>query len=165
MFTRLNTEVLIVGSGISGLLCAIELAKSHKVLILSKSHTSDCSTSWAQGGIATAINDQDDVKKHAEDTILNGHYICDNDSVLKIIKQGKDSIDLLIKYGVEFNKNGEKLKQTLEGGHSKRRIAYHNDNTGEEIHTSLLKKAKSNKNITIKENIMAIDLIGDKDKH
>ena len=165
MFTRLNTEVLIVGSGISGLLCAIELAKSHKVLILSKSHTGDCSTSWAQGGIAAAINDQDDVKKHAEDTILNGHYICDNDSVLKIIKQGKDSIDLLIKYGVEFNKNGEKLKQTLEGGHSKRRIAYHNDNTGEEIHTSLLKKAKSNKNITIKENIMAIDLIGDKDKH
>jgi L-aspartate oxidase len=165
MFTRLNTEVLIVGSGISGLLCAIELAKSNKVLILSKSHTSDCSTSWAQGGIAAAINDQDDVKKHAEDTILNGHYICDNESVLKIIKQGKDSIDLLIKYGVEFNKNGEKLKQTLEGGHSKRRIAYHNDNTGEEIHTSLLKKAKSNKNITIKENIMAIDLIGDKDKH
>ena len=84
---------------------------------MSKSHTSDCSTSWAQGWIAAAINDQDDVKKHAEDTILNGHYICDNESVLKIIKQGKDSIDLLIKYGVEFNKNGEKLKQTLEGGH------------------------------------------------
>jgi L-aspartate oxidase len=118
-----------------------------------------------KAGIAAAINDQDDVKKHAEDTILNGHYICDNESVLKIIKQGKDSIDLLIKYGVDFNKNGENLKQTLEGGHSKRRIAYHNDNTGEEIHTSLLKKAKSNKNITIKENIMAIDLIGDKDKH
>ena len=165
MSTRLNTEVLIVGSGISGLLCAIELAKTHKVTIISKSFTSDCSTAWAQGGIAAAINDESDVIKHAEDTIQNGHNICDVESVLKIIKQAKESINLLIDYGVSFNKNGKDFKQTLEGGHSKRRIIYHNDNTGEEIHTSLLKIAKDCENISIKENIMAIDLIGDKDKY
>ena len=165
MSTRLNTEVLIVGSGISGLLSAIELAKRYRVTVLSKSNTSDCSTAWAQGGVAAVINDQDDIEKHAEDTILNGHDICDTESVLKIIKKGKESIELLMNYGVSFNKNNNGLKQTLEGGHSKRRIVYHNDNTGEEIHSSLLKKAKDNKNIIIKENIMAIDLIGHKDKY
>ena len=159
MTTRLNTEVLIVGTGISGLLSAIELAKTYSVTMLTKSRTNKCSTSWAQGGIAAAM-DNSDIDAHVNDTIINGHKICNPESVVKIIKQGKKSIDLLIKHGVNFNTDGAKLQQTLEGGHSKRRIAYHNDNTGEEIHTSLLEKAKKNKNITIKEDVMAIDLIG-----
>ncbi len=162
MTTRLNTEVLIVGTGISGLLSAIELAKRHSVTMLTKSQTDKCSTSWAQGGIAAAM-DNSDIDVHIKDTIKNGHDICNTESVSKIIEQGKKSIDLLIKHGVNFNSDGTQLHQTLEGGHSKRRIAYHNDNTGEEIHSSLLKKAKESKNITIKENVMAIDLIGRKE--
>ena len=162
MNTRLNTEVLIVGTGISGLLSAIELSKTYSVTMLTKSRTNKCSTSWAQGGIAAAL-DNSDIDSHVNDTITNGHEICNPESVTRIIEQGRQSIDLLIKHGVNFNTDGTKLQQTLEGGHSKRRIAYHNDNTGEEIHTSLLKKAKKNKKITIKEDIMAIDLIGRKD--
>ena len=162
MTTRLNTEVLIVGTGISGLLSAIELSKKYSVIMLSKSQTNECSTSWAQGGIAAALDDTD-IDSHANDTIKNGHAICNTETVFKIIEQGKKSINLLIDHGVKFNKNGAGLKQTLEGGHSSRRIAYHNDNTGEEIHSSLLRKAKKNKNISIKENIMAIDLIGKKE--
>ena len=84
-------------------------------------------------------------------------------AVQHIIEQGKKSIDLLIQHGVEFNKDGNRLDQTLEGGHSHRRIVYHNDNTGQEIHRSLLKVALQKKNITIKEKLMAIDLIGKKD--
>ena len=162
MSSRLNTEVLIVGTGISGLLSAIELSKKYSVIMLTKSYTTECSTSWAQGGIAAAMND-DDISSHIDDTIKNGHKICSTESVSKIIKQGKSSIDLLINHGVNFSRHGTKLKQTLEGGHSSRRILYHNDNTGEEIHSSLLAKAKKNKNITIIENIMAIDLIGKKE--
>ena len=112
--------------------------------MLTKSYTNECSTSWAQGGIAAAMND-DDISSHIDDTIKNGHKICNTKSVSKIIKQGKSSINLLVNHGVNFSRNGTKLKQTLEGGHSSRRILYHNDNTGEEIHSSLLAKAKKNK--------------------
>ena len=163
MSEKINTEVLIVGSGISGLLAGLELSKKYSVMILSKSKINKCSTAWAQGGIAAAIGKSDDVNNHVKDTIKNGHGICDLKSVKSIIKNGKKSINLLLNQGVSFNKKGNELDQTLEGGHSTRRIIYHNDNTGEEIHTSLLKKARANKNITIKEDFMAIDLIGKKE--
>ena len=165
MSERLNTEVLIVGTGISGLLAAIELSKKYSVIILSKSRLQDCSTAWAQGGIAAVINDNDHVNNHVKDTIKNGHSICNQESVERIIKQGKDSINLLVSHGVNFNKNGGQFDQTLEGGHSQRRIVYHNDNTGEEIHSSLLKIIKERSNIDIRENLMAIDLIGKKDSY
>ena len=163
MSERLNTEVLIIGSGISGLLAAIELSKKYCVTIISKSSLSECSTAWAQGGIAAVVDKNDHIQNHVNDTKNNGHNICDMDAVQQIIEQGKKSIDLLVRHGVEFNKKGDKLDQTLEGGHSHRRIVYHNDNTGEEIHQSLLKVALHTKNIIIKEKMMAIDLIGKKD--
>ncbi len=164
MTERLNTEVLIVGSGMSGLLAAIELSKRYSVMILSKAEIGTCSTAWAQGGIAAVIDKKDHLDYHIQDTIKNGHGICDYDSVLDIIRQGEKSINLLLSLGVNFNKENDKLKQTLEGGHSARRIIYHNDNTGEEIHSSLLHEAKKNNRIIIKENLMAIDLIGHKEK-
>ena len=164
MSKKINTEVLIVGSGISGLLAALELSKKYSVMVLSKSKLNKCSTAWAQGGIAATVNDNDDIDNHVKDTIRNGHGICDFNAVTNIIKNSKRSINLLLKHGVKFNKKGNELDQTLEGGHSSRRIIYHNDNTGEEIHSTLLSKAKSNKNIIIKEDFMAIDLIGKKEE-
>ena len=145
MSQKLNTEVLIVGSGISGLLAALELSKRYSVMVLSKSKFDECSTAWAQGGIAATINNDDDINDHVKDTVNNGRGICDFNSVINIIKNGKRSIDLLLNHGVNFNKKGDNLDQTLEGGHSARRIIYHNDNTGEEIHTTLLNKVKSKK--------------------
>ena len=162
MSERFNTEVLIVGTGISGLLAAIKLSERYSVTILSKSSLSDCSTAWAQGGIAAVIDSRDNINNHIKDTLNNGHEICNPKSVRQIVKQGKDSIDLLLNYGVSFNKKGKKLDQTLEGGHSHRRIIYHNDNTGEEIHSALLREAMKKNNIDIRENLMAIDMIGKK---
>ena len=165
MSERFNTEVLIVGTGISGLIAAIKLSERYSVTILSKSSLSDCSTAWAQGGIAAVIDNEDNINNHIKDTINNGHEICNTNSVQQIIKQGKDSIELLLNYGVNFNKKGKGLDQTLEGGHSHRRIVYHNDNTGEEVHSSLLREARKRKNIIIKENIMVIDMIGKKENY
>ena len=116
MSERLNTEVLIVGAGISGLLTAIELSKTFTVTILSKSNLKQCSTAWAQGGIAAVVDDKDHINNHVEDTLENGHAICDVNSVQEIVKQGKKSIDLLSEYGVKFNKKGDAYDQTLEGG-------------------------------------------------
>ena len=163
MSERFNTEVLIIGTGISGLLAAIKLSERYSVTILSKSSLNDCSTAWAQGGIAAVIDTKDNINNHIKDTINNGHEICNTKSVQKIIKQGKDSIELLLNYGVNFNKKGKGLDQTLEGGHSHRRFVYHNDNTGEEVHSSLLREARKKKKIIIKENIMVIDMIGKKE--
>ena len=109
------------------------------------------------------IDEKDHISNHARDTLNNGHSICNVKSVKQIIAQGKKSIDLLLKHGVDFNRSGDNLDLTLEGGHSHRRIVFHNDNTGEEIHRSLIEEARSIKNIKIKENFMAIDLIGKKD--
>ena len=163
MPTRINTEILIVGTGVSGLLAAIELSKEFKVTIISKSSLNKCSTAWAQGGIAAVVDDNDHVNYHIKDTVKNGHELCDVNAVENIIKQGKQSIDLLAQHGVKFNKEGQMFNQTLEGGHSKRRIIYHNDNTGEEIHSSLMRIIMDSENITYRENFMAIDLIGEKD--
>ena len=81
MSEKINTEVLIVGSGISGLLAALELSKRYSVMVLSKSKLNKCSTAWAQGGIAATVNDSDDIDNHVKDTIRNGHGICDFNSV------------------------------------------------------------------------------------
>lgn len=164
MSKRINTEVLIVGSGLSGLLTAIELSNEFQVTILSKNKVNECSTAWAQGGIAAVVDDDDNVFEHVQDTLNNGHGLCKNDRVKKIVEQGKASIFNLIKLGANFTTKEGKLDQTLEGGHSKRRIIYHNDNTGEEIHKSLMKHIIKNNKINIIENMMAIDLIGRKDK-
>ena len=92
--------------------------------------------------MAAVINNNDHINNHVKDTIKNGHSICDRVS-RKNHQKGKDSVNLLVSHGVNFNKNGGQFDQTLEGGHSQRRIVYHNDNnTGEEIHSSLLKIIK-----------------------
>ncbi len=164
MTDRINTEVLIVGSGLSGLLTAIKLAEKHKVTILCKSSLYTCSTAWAQGGIAAVMNENDSVEEHIKDTISNGHGLCNENAVASIIYQSESSILNLIKLGTKFSMKNGKLDQTLEGGHTKRRIIYHDDNTGEEIQKALLNNIHNNKNINIIENMMAIDLIGNKDK-
>ena len=77
MSERLNTEVLIIGTGISGLLAAIELSNKYCVTIISKSSLSQCSTAWAQGGIAAVLDKNDHIQNHVNDTKKNGHDICD----------------------------------------------------------------------------------------
>ena len=107
MSERLNTEVLIIGSGISGLLAAIKLSEKYSVTILSKSTQSECSTAWAQGGVAAVVNSSDNIQNHCRDTINNGHNICNPKSVEQIVQQGKISIDLLEELGANFNKKGK----------------------------------------------------------
>ena len=113
MPSRINTEILIVGTGVSGLLAAIELSKEFKVIIISKSSSNKCSTAWAQGGIAAVVDDNDHVNYHIKDTVKNGHELCDVNAVENIIKQGKQSIDILARHGVKFNKEGQIFNQLL----------------------------------------------------
>ena len=159
MSIRINTDVLIIGSGIAGLSVALSLPEKMNILLVTKSAISDCSTSWAQGGIAAVRSENDSVAQHINDTITNGHGICNNAVVKDIIEQGPDSILWLEANGINFTKKKGDLDLTLEGGHSQRRITYIKDETGKFLHQGLTHKVKAKKNITILENTQIIDLI------
>jgi len=154
-----KTEILIVGSGLSGLVSAIILSKKYKITLVTKQKLNKCSTAWAQGGIAAALSSVDTFTKHLEDTVKNGQNLVDKDIAKLIIKEAPSCINWLEEHGIIFNKHEEKIDLALEGGHSERRIAHIRDETGKIIHDKLCLILKTKENIEIIEDSIAIDLI------
>ena len=157
-----NTDVLIVGSGLSGLTAALMLPDDIKITLITKGKINQCSTSWAQGGIAAVLASTDSFKKHLNDTIHNGQGLVNKDVAMDIIKEAPSCIQWLINNDIQFTKTKNKINLTLEGGHSERRIAYIEDKTGLVIHNKLSDILKSKKNIKIIEECQIIDLIVEK---
>lgn len=157
----MQSDFLVVGSGIAGLSFAIKAAGLGTVKIITKKQEVDCATNLAQGGIAAVLAEDDSFALHIEDTLKSGDGLCDEDVVKIVVEEGPDRIQELRDIGVDFvkNKNDEKLSLGKEGGHSKRRVAHSYDLTGREIERALLEKAKSIANITIEENRTCVDLI------
>jgi L-aspartate oxidase len=154
------TDFVVVGSGIAGLRGAIELAKCGEVFILCKDEPSESNTEYAQGGIAVALSDEDEVGLHFEDTIKAGDGLCNEEAVRLLVSQGPHYISELIAWGTEFDREGTKLAFTKEAAHSRRRILHaHGDSTGKEIVRALLKKAKTIENIRFLPRSYTIDLI------
>ena len=157
-----NTDVLIVGSGIAGLSAALMLPDDVKITLITKGDSKSCSTSWAQGGIASVLSETDSFEKHLNDTISNGNGIVNKNVASTIIKEGPYCINWLKSHGVPFTEKDNKIDLTLEGAHSERRIAYIKDETGAVIHKILNDKVKLNKNINILEGSSLVDLITQK---
>lgn len=161
----LTTDILIIGSGISGLTYAIKVAENqllnNKILIITKSSRSESNTKYAQGGLAVVTNlFKDNYKKHIEDTLRAGDGLCDEEIVNIVVNEGPDRFQEIINWGVHFDKNKEGSYNLFkEGGHSEKRIVHYKDITGFEIEKKLLKKISSNKNIKILTHHYAIDLI------
>lgn len=155
----MNTDILIVGSGCSGLYCALQLPKNVKITIISKSDLTSNDSFLAQGGICMLKNDSD-YESFFEDTMKAGHYENDRESVSIMIKSSPSVLSDLLSYGVDFQRhpNGE-LAYTREGAHAEKRILYHEDITGKEITRHLLAQAKARENITLLEYTTLIDLI------
>ena len=159
-----NTDILIVGSGIAGLSTALMLSENIQVTLITKGKNNDCSTAWAQGGMASVLSETDSFKKHIQDTVKNGKGIVSENIAAEIIKNGPSCINWLIKNGVEFTADKKnQIDLTLEGAHSERRVAYIKDETGAVIHQTLYDKVKLKKNITLIEECQIIDLILEKD--
>ncbi len=154
-----NTDILIIGSGLAGLSAALILPKNLNITLITKTKLNECSTSWAQGGIASVLSDDDRYNIHIKDTLINGHGLNDKMVVEKIIKDGPSMIHWLINQNVKFSKKNNELDLTLEGGHTRRRIVYAKDQTGKIIHNNLGDLIKTRKNITIEENLQVIDVI------
>ena len=148
-------DVLIVGTGISGIYAALNLDSSLKILMLSKRELTLCNSALAQGGVAAVMDSKnDDFELHIKDTLIAGQYKNNLDNVKILVEQGPRDVERLVeKYGVDFDKNEDgSLALTLEGGHSRRRIAHHKDTTGKEIETNLIGQVSKLKNVSVINN-------------
>lgn len=163
MRTSDASQIVIIGSGIAGLFCAIRLANAgHFVKVITKQRPIDSSTNWAQGGIAAILDKTDGIglKSHIEDTLKSGDGQCDVTVVNSVINEAGERIQDLLDIGVNFEMDevGE-FHLTKEGGHSSRRILHSKDATGKEIERALSQTAESHERIELMPNNLAIDLI------
>ena len=136
----------------AGLRAAIELAAAGKVLVLAKQELTESATQYAQGGIAVALSDEDEISLHLQDTINAGDGIVNVDAARVLVEEGPDRIQELIDWGTEFDRQGTRLSFTREAAHSRDRVLHaHGDSTGQEIGRALYAKAATLKNIAFSE--------------
>jgi L-aspartate oxidase len=144
-------DFLVIGAGVAGMRAAIELAQAGDVLVVAKNTLRESSSEYAQGGIAAALNDDDEVELHEQDTLLAGDGLCDPAAVHTLVEEGPAVIQELIEWGAEFDRDGAKLAFTREGAHSRNRILHaHGDSTGSEIARTLYRKASSLPNVNFR---------------
>ncbi len=154
-------DVLIAGCGVSGLYSALQFDENVKILIVSKRKDTLSNSSLAQGGVACVLDfENDNFDLHYKDTFIAGGNKNNPETVDILVHEGPDDVRNIIKMGVEFDtdENG-KIMKTLEGGHSRRRIVHHKDQTGYEIVIKLLAKVKSKPNITFAENTLITNIV------
>jgi len=147
-----QVDFIVVGAGVAGLRAAITLAESGKVLVLAKQELTESATQYAQGGIAVALSDEDEISLHLQDTINAGDGIVNVDAAHVLVEEGPDRIQELIDWGTQFDRKGTKLTFTREAAHSRDRILHaHGDSTGREIGRALHAKASALKNIAFSD--------------
>jgi L-aspartate oxidase len=157
---RLTTDFLVIGSGVAGLRAAIGLAAHGNVLVVTKDLPSVGATEYAQGGVAVALSDEDEIAFHVEDTLKAGDGLCDENAVRVMVEEGPARIRELIDWGAAFDREGAELAFTREGAHSVRRIVHaRGDSTGHEIQRVLLSRAQSFANVARIPFAMAVDLV------
>ena len=145
-----ETDFIVIGSGIAGLRAAVEIALAGaRVTVLTKERTDESNTEYAQGGIAVALSEEDEVALHEEDTISAGAGLCDERAVHILVEDGRRYIQELIEWGTEFDREGGRLVFTQEAAHSRRRILHaHGDSTGREIVRALIARASAEPRVT-----------------
>lgn len=154
----MKTDIIIVGCGVAGLYCALNLPEDKNITVVTKNIARKSDSYLAQGGICV-LRDETDREAFFEDTMKAGHYENNPESVEIMINSSQDVISDLVSFGVRFEKDGEVFTYTKEGAHSRPRILFHEDETGKEITSHLLETARNRKNITLIENFTMVDLI------
>ncbi|MDI6809778.1 MAG: L-aspartate oxidase [Candidatus Eisenbacteria bacterium] len=158
----MTSDILIIGSGIAGLIFALKASEHGRVIIATKKGNAESSTNYAQGGIACVLGDSDSFDKHIRDTLKCGKGLSKKDVVEAVVRQGPDGIRELIQYGARFcleESDSSHFSLGREGGHSERRIVHAEDLTGREVEQALLRAVASRKNIRVLEHHFAVDLI------
>jgi L-aspartate oxidase len=159
-----ESDFLVIGSGIAGLTFAIKASELGTVSIATKKKDFDSNTNYAQGGIAAVIAPTDSFDTHIRDTLTAGAGLCNRRAVEVLVKKAPDRIRELVDWGTRFsvrNKPGEAPVFDLgrEGGHSHNRIVHAKDLTGKEIEKALLSRISQIRNIRVYEDHTAVDLL------
>ena len=160
----METDFLVIGSGIAGLTYALKMAKhfpDKQITIITKASPDETNTKYAQGGIAV-VNDleNDSFEKHIEDTLIAGDGLCNREVVEIVIKEGPARVQEIIDWGAQFDKDkAGDFKLGKEGGHSEFRILHHKDVTGREMERALLDAVKNSPNISMVHHCFVVDII------
>lgn len=154
----INTDIVIVGSGVAGLISALTFPDNKKIVLITKKKLEDSNSYLAQGGISV-LKDEYDRTSYIEDTLKAGHYKNNLEAVNILVENSRYAIETLENYGVSFCKKDGSYIYTKEGGHSNNRILYCGDHTGKSIMDNLIYQVISRKNITIIENCTMEDLL------
>src|SRR5215468_1434376 len=153
-------DYIVLGSGVAGLRAAVELARDGRVVVLTKDRLDESNTEYAQGGVAVAMSDDDEISLHFEDTLKAGAGLCDEQAVRVLVEEGPRYITELIEWGARFDREGGALAFTQEAAHSRRRILHANgDSTGREIVRALIAHARKQSNIQLVAHAATVGLI------
>jgi L-aspartate oxidase len=157
---RIQTDFIVVGAGVAGLRAAIELAAAGRVLVIAKDSLQESSSEYAQGGIAAALSDDDEVRLHEHDTLVAGDGLCDAAAVHTLVEEAPAAIEELIQWGTAFDREGTKLLFAREGAHSRNRVLHaRGDSTGSEIVRTLRQRAASLENVSFQSFAAVTDLL------
>ena len=158
-----TTDVIIIGCGVAGLYCALNLPRDKKITIVTKDAAENSDSFLAQGGICV-LREESDYDSFFEDTMRAGHYENNPESVDIMIRSSREVIADLVGFGARFEMENGEFEYTREGAHSKPRILFHEDETGKEITSHLLAAVRELDNVTLIENYTMVDLIVDGDE-
>jgi len=158
-----SVDFLVIGSGLAGLTYALRVAPHGSVALLTKKTRTDANSSWAQGGIAGVLADDDSFELHKQDTLVAGAGLCNEEAVAVLVHEGPERIRDLIKLGASFNRELDAQGQNVlslgrEGGHSRNRIVHTADYTGWECERTLLDAVKARPEIAVYEHYFVTDL-------
>ena len=139
-------KVVVVGSGVAGLVAAVEASRNFEVVLVTKSVLAESNTHYAQGGIAAVTSSADTIAEHIADTLAAGADYCYEPAVRVLCQDGPERINDLVRFGVEFDRNPEGTDWALglEAAHSHARILHAGgDTTGRDISNALVRAVRA----------------------
>jgi L-aspartate oxidase len=158
-----DSDFLVIGGGIAGMIFAIKASAIGSVTVLTKAASDEANTAYAQGGIASVWSVDDSFESHVEDTLKAGAGLCNRAAVESIVRDGPEAVRELIAFGTQFTRvevgGDDEYDLGREGGHSHRRVLHAQDLTGREIMRALGEAAKARSNIRVLENHVAVNLL------
>lgn len=162
---EINTDFLVIGSGLAGLYAALYASGFGEVTLITKSTIEESNSFWAQGGIAAAMDPEDSTWFHIEDTIRAGRGLCNRKAVEILVEEGRERVMNLISLGMEFDTGEGGLELGLEGGHTKRRVLHAGGtSTGREMVRFLINAVEHHSSITKFEHTGVIKFLNDAER-